>query len=471
MTITAPHRHCPDHVPASPEWLRLKAAATALQALQAQDGSVPDAGDHAAAAGHVATITGSDRGTRPALPARRRLPGRCWSRTSARWADGGFGVPDFLDSLLAFQPQQHRVDGLRHLVVFPMYTQNGSTRPPGRGGAGRGHLARVHRRAGGRRLLQQALRADPLPRLHRPATTRTPPCSSRRPSRCARSRRSPGARSSPTARPPASAASCARPPRSPRCELPADAAGLLEDQAADRGDLRHVGPHPRPHPHARRPALRPVHDQAADAVLPVLAGGTALRPHRVPRVRRASSATRTRTPRRAGTPSWCSTPSSSTASSASPSPAAACATTTASAASCCSPGCTSTTCCTGPTPSSPSTGTRCRTSWSRSARGSRTCTGARSTGPRPRTGSPPTSWSPAPLTPQPGLGLGQGPGRPAAGRAAAGPHRPGARRRVPAVHVLRGAGEEDAPGHRIHRRHHGVNRPDQTAPDRPARRP
>ena len=28
---------------------------------------------------------------------------------------------------MAFNPQQHRVDGLGHLVVFPMYTQNGST--------------------------------------------------------------------------------------------------------------------------------------------------------------------------------------------------------------------------------------------------------------------------------------------------------------------------------------------------------
>ncbi|MYU23319.1 DUF6421 family protein [Streptomyces sp. SID8352] len=43
-----------------------------------------------------------------------------------RWADGGFDVPDFLDSLLAFQPAAHRADGLQHLVVFPMYTQNGN---------------------------------------------------------------------------------------------------------------------------------------------------------------------------------------------------------------------------------------------------------------------------------------------------------------------------------------------------------
>jgi hypothetical protein len=37
-----------------------------------------------------------------------------------------FGVPDFLDALLAFQPQAQRRDGLEHLVVFPMYTQNGN---------------------------------------------------------------------------------------------------------------------------------------------------------------------------------------------------------------------------------------------------------------------------------------------------------------------------------------------------------
>jgi hypothetical protein len=43
-----------------------------------------------------------------------------------KWAEGGFGVPDFLDSLLAFQPAADRRDGLQHLVVFPMYTQNGN---------------------------------------------------------------------------------------------------------------------------------------------------------------------------------------------------------------------------------------------------------------------------------------------------------------------------------------------------------
>ncbi|MCS0636965.1 DUF6421 family protein [Streptomyces sp. LP05-1] len=42
------------------------------------------------------------------------------------WAESGYAVPDFLDSLLAFRPAADRADGRQHLVVFPMYTQNGN---------------------------------------------------------------------------------------------------------------------------------------------------------------------------------------------------------------------------------------------------------------------------------------------------------------------------------------------------------
>ncbi len=107
-------------------WLGLKAAATALQQLQVQDGSVPDAAHHAAARGHVATLTAAIEELRPLFPYDDAYL-RAAVADFERWADGGFGVPDFLDALVAFQPQRHRVDGLRHLVVFPMYTQNGST--------------------------------------------------------------------------------------------------------------------------------------------------------------------------------------------------------------------------------------------------------------------------------------------------------------------------------------------------------
>ena len=43
------------------------------------------------------------------------------------WVDGGCAKPDFTASLALFRPEQNRCDGMEHLVVFPMYTPNGST--------------------------------------------------------------------------------------------------------------------------------------------------------------------------------------------------------------------------------------------------------------------------------------------------------------------------------------------------------
>jgi len=108
-----------------PAWLILKDAATALQGLQAPDGSIPRADDHGDARALVALIVDAIRALAP-LFAHDAEYLSASVRDFERWADDGFGVPDFLDSLLAFHPQQHRVDGLAHLVVFPMYTQNGS---------------------------------------------------------------------------------------------------------------------------------------------------------------------------------------------------------------------------------------------------------------------------------------------------------------------------------------------------------
>src|SRR6478609_11719141 len=111
----------------SAAWRRLKDAATTLQTMQAQDGSVPDPADHSDAHVCVEVIVDAIRDLAPRFPhdAEYLAASR---RDFERWAEGGFGVPDFLESLVAFQPQQHRTDGIRHLVVFPMYTQNGSSR-------------------------------------------------------------------------------------------------------------------------------------------------------------------------------------------------------------------------------------------------------------------------------------------------------------------------------------------------------
>ncbi|WP_292835010.1 DUF6421 family protein [Microbacterium sp.] len=106
-------------------WHALKDAAIALQDIQAQDGSVPDTEDHGDARVYVETIVESLRMLSPRFPHDAQYLAAN-AHDFERWADSGFGVPDFYDSLVAFQPQLHREDGIRHLIVFPMYTQNGS---------------------------------------------------------------------------------------------------------------------------------------------------------------------------------------------------------------------------------------------------------------------------------------------------------------------------------------------------------
>ncbi|WP_253904347.1 DUF6421 family protein, partial [Arthrobacter sp. Br18] len=117
-TTPAPHLH--------PAWLALKAAATEFQGLQVKDGSIPEPGDHACASTLTDVLTGAVRELLPLFPHDAAYLELVLADLQA-WETGGFGIPDFLDSLLAFQPQQHRVDGLQHLVLFPMYTQNGSS--------------------------------------------------------------------------------------------------------------------------------------------------------------------------------------------------------------------------------------------------------------------------------------------------------------------------------------------------------
>jgi hypothetical protein len=112
-------------VEASSAWHELKTAAEALHPLQIADGSIPDAAHHAAAREHVATIVQAIDELAPAFPHDGDYL-NALTRDFNRWVESGFGIPDFLDSLVEFQPQQHRLDGIRHLVVFPMYTQNGS---------------------------------------------------------------------------------------------------------------------------------------------------------------------------------------------------------------------------------------------------------------------------------------------------------------------------------------------------------
>ncbi|MFB2585073.1 DUF6421 family protein [Herbiconiux liukaitaii] len=110
----------------SAAWLSLKAAVADLQPLQVKDGSIPDPVDHALAGELVSRIVAAVSALAPAFPRDAEYLAEVRA-DFARWVEEGFGIPDFLASLVAFRPELDRVDGIRHLVVFPMYTQNGST--------------------------------------------------------------------------------------------------------------------------------------------------------------------------------------------------------------------------------------------------------------------------------------------------------------------------------------------------------
>ncbi|NRD09079.1 DUF6421 family protein [Rathayibacter agropyri] len=114
-----------DRVEASAAWLEIKAAASALQPLQEQDGSLADPEHLEQARAEITRLVAGIRALAPSFSYDAAYLDAL-VHDLERWSDEGLGVPDFLDSLSAFQPQLDRVDGRRHLVVFPMYTQNGS---------------------------------------------------------------------------------------------------------------------------------------------------------------------------------------------------------------------------------------------------------------------------------------------------------------------------------------------------------
>ncbi len=106
-----------------PAWLNLKAAVTALRPLQGTDGSISARQD--VARDLVGRISDAIEDLAPRFPHDADYLAAT-VKDLTRWSDGGFGVPDFLDSVQAFHPEVARVDGRCHLVLFPMYTQNGN---------------------------------------------------------------------------------------------------------------------------------------------------------------------------------------------------------------------------------------------------------------------------------------------------------------------------------------------------------
>ncbi|WP_424215101.1 DUF6421 family protein [Streptomyces sp. BI20] len=112
-----------------PAWPVLKAAVEEIRPWQSADGAIDLAADGAPGRADVDAAVlraiAAVEELSPLLPHAAEYH-RALVADLRKWSAQDYGVPDFLDSLLAFHPAAERADGLQHLVVFPMYTQNGN---------------------------------------------------------------------------------------------------------------------------------------------------------------------------------------------------------------------------------------------------------------------------------------------------------------------------------------------------------
>jgi hypothetical protein len=107
-------------------WVRLRDETDALRALQEPRGEV-DLTRHDAAEvrARVAAMIDAVSALEPYFPHHQAYLAQV-AGDLRRWLDDGCGKPDFAASLAVFRPERDRRDGIEHLVVFPLYTPNGS---------------------------------------------------------------------------------------------------------------------------------------------------------------------------------------------------------------------------------------------------------------------------------------------------------------------------------------------------------
>jgi hypothetical protein len=117
----------PSEAAADPAWATLRDATDALRRLQSADGSVQGDDARAAAAPLVDTMASSLEALAPRFEHQADYLAAAVADLRA-WADGGFAKPDFTASLELFRPDLVRRDEIQHLVLFPMYLQNGRDR-------------------------------------------------------------------------------------------------------------------------------------------------------------------------------------------------------------------------------------------------------------------------------------------------------------------------------------------------------
>ena len=107
-------------------WLKLQAAIEALRPMQAKDGSI-NTDEHSSenASNLVDEVLSSIDALAPKFVHQAEYFAAVKTDIE-NWRAGGFGVPDYYDSLQLFRPDLNRRNNVETLAVFSMYTQNGN---------------------------------------------------------------------------------------------------------------------------------------------------------------------------------------------------------------------------------------------------------------------------------------------------------------------------------------------------------
>ena len=115
----------PSVIAASPAWVALRDATAELRLLQDPTGALAADASRQDAERLVRSMQ-EGLGELAGLVPRDDGYLRAVANDLDAWVVSGFVVPDASASLAAFRPEQLRLDGIEHVVLFPMYTPNGS---------------------------------------------------------------------------------------------------------------------------------------------------------------------------------------------------------------------------------------------------------------------------------------------------------------------------------------------------------
>jgi hypothetical protein len=106
-------------------WISMKAAVEELRPLQSKDGAIEETANHPKASALLDQLIAGIRDLSPRFSHQADYLSQV-AKDLESWRAGGFGKPDFYESLQLFRPDLMRKNDVQNLAVFSMYTQNGN---------------------------------------------------------------------------------------------------------------------------------------------------------------------------------------------------------------------------------------------------------------------------------------------------------------------------------------------------------